>query len=195
MMAGFEIRKDPFQLRFHDRQLFALYDHFLTYFDLSKANEAFEMDPGLTVEPVNLDNVDDCENESFWVERMKRYLQEQPDYVNGFIFRDTVTTKPVGFLWVMFPGGNEFQYKVRKVDAFLFDVYVSPESRGCGICGKMFQYMFAYLKLRGVVTVALGVRVKNKSAIRAYEKQGGILKERRRFIQFFRRYNFPYYTV
>ena len=194
-MAGFEIRKDPFQLLFHNRQIFAFYDHYLTYFDLQKTTDTYELDPSLTVEQINLDNVEDCDNESFWIGRMKRYLQEQPNYVNGFVFRDAETQAPVGFLWVMYPGGNEFQYKIRKVDAFLFDVYVSPEHRGRGLCGKMFQYVFAYLKHRGAVTAGLAVRVKNTSAIRAYEKLGGVFKKRKKFIQFIRRFNFPYYSV
>ena len=95
----------------------------------------------------------------------------------------------------MYQGGNEFQYRVRKTDAFVFDVYVSPDLRGRGICGQMFKYVFQILKEKNRKMVALGVRANNESAIKAYKKLGGDFRKRKRFVQLFRRFNIPYYVV
>lgn len=194
MGIGFEIRKAPFSIRFRHRELYAFFDHHLMYFELTQ-EKALQYSDEWLAEAITIKNVDDCANEVFSCGRMKRYLLEQPDYVNGFLFREAKTGKTAGFLWIMYPGGNEFQYRVRKVDAFLFDVYVSPDFRGHGLCGQMFQYVFDYLKKNGKKTVALGVRTNNPSAIKAYKKAGGVIKARKRFIQLAHRYNIPYYSI
>ena len=190
-----EIKQHPFSLYFHQRQLFAYYDHYLMYFDLKKFMQTDQKNELWEMEEISIKNINDCDNEVFSLGRMKRYLATKQNHVKGFLFRNRITTKPCGFLWIMYPEENEFQYRVRKVDAFIFDVYVSPDCRGAGLCGYMFQLLFEFLIDISKYTVALGVRTDNPSAIRAYQKAGGEIKTRRRFIQLVHRYNIPYYTV
>ncbi|MBR4531221.1 GNAT family N-acetyltransferase [bacterium] len=194
MDKWFKIKKGPFSISFHNRELLAYYDHYLMYFDLDETN--IVPDSGKwTIEEISTDNVYDCSNDIFSCGRMKRYLLQKTDCVKGFLFREPVTNQVVGFLWAMCHGENEFQYRVRKADALIFDVYVSPKFRGLGICGEMFQHMFGYLKNQQLKMIVLGVRTDNASAIRAYKKLGGIIKSRKRWIQLCHRYNLPYYSV
>ena len=194
MSSAFEIQHNPFRLFFRKRQLFAFYDHYLMFFDLSKLNIPLK-DISWTVESINLNNVECCRNECFALGRMRNYLLKKKEHVDGFLFRDPKTEEAAGFIWIMYPKCNEFQYRIRKVDSFVFDVYVSPAYRGYGLCGQMFQHIFTHIKNKQLTAVALGVRTDNTSAIRAYEKAGGIIKSRKRYIQIVHRYNIPYYTV
>ena len=122
------------------------------------------------------------------------YLENQEKFVDGFICYDKDNV-PLGFMWVMYNGGNEFQYRVRKTDVFIFDVLVFETARGKGVCSKMFQYVFKYLRGKGIKSVRLGVRKNNINAMRAYDKIGGKKVCSRSFIQIFRRYNIPYFSV
>lgn len=194
MINRFEIRKSPFSIRFNRRELYAYYDHYVMNFDISGI-EHKQLEDCWVAERITEANIDYCENEAFSVNRMKRYMKEQPEYVDGFLFFNSKTEEPAGFVWVMYPGGNEFQYRIRRIDAFLFDVFVFPEYRGRNLCGQMFQYIFEILNIDEKKAVSLGVRTDNKSAIRAYKKAGGVVKSRKRYIQLCHRYNIPYYTV
>lgn len=194
MNKKFEIKRHPFSIRINNRELYAFYDHYLMYFDLCN-KENVELSSEWLFEKITEANIDNCKNETFSVGRMKRYLKEQSQFVEGFLARNMNTGTPAGFLWIMYPGGNEFQYRVRRVDAFLFDVYVFPEFRGKGLCGQLLYYVFDHLKENMKKTVALGVRTDNNSAIRAYQKAGGIIKSRRKYIQLCHRYDIPYYSV
>ena len=193
MSSLFEIQHSPFRFFFLKRQLYAYYDHYLMYFDLSKNHTKYSCD-SYSIESISLSNVEKCINESFAWGKMRSYLLNNRESVEGFLFQDK-NEERAGFMWLMYPKCNEFQYKVRNVDAFIFDVFVFPKFRGCGLCGSMFQYAFDHIKEKGKTTVALGVRTDNASAIRAYEKAGGVIKSRKRFIQLVHRYNFPYYSV
>ena len=192
--SAFEIQFSPFSFFFCKRQLYAYYDHYLMYFNLNEINTEYSNDKYFA-EKITLNNVDKCANECFSLGRMKKYLLNNGNFVEGFFFQERTTQEKAGFMWLMFPQCNEFQYRVRKVDAFIFDVFVFPNFRGCGLCGQMFQHVFDSLKKRGKNIVALGVRTDNTSAIRAYEKAGGVIKSRKRFIQLVHRYNIPYYSV
>ena len=192
---NFHIGKNNiFSIYYKNRQIFAWYDHYLIYFDLTeKISQDFP--DWLYAERINLDNVEQCKNNSFNVSRMRRYLIEQPDKIEGYLFKEKENHNVVGFLWEMFPNGNELQYRIRKVDAFLFDVFVSENYRGKGICGHMLSYVFSCAEKSQIKLVALGVRRNNTSAIRAYLKAGGVIRRKRKFIQLFHRYNVPYYKI
>lgn len=194
MKTNFEIRNHPFSIRYRNRELYAYYDHYLMYFDLRDINKVSASN-SWSVERITEDNIDACTNETFSVGRMKRYLREQSQYVEGYLARCKKSGKPAGFMWIMYPGGNEFQYRVRRVDAFIFDVYVFSEYRGRGLCGQMFQHVFELLRNNSKSVAALGVRTDNQSAIQAYQKAGGVIKSRRRYIQLCHRYDIPYYSV
>lgn len=57
-------------------------------------------------------------------------------------------------------------------EAFISHVWVSPEERGMGICGKMIQYINDFCFSKGFSYISLDVRCDNLSAIKSYEKNG-----------------------
>lgn len=177
------------------RQIFAFYNHWIFTFDINKLNNSFCYPQDIKAEKITLDNIEKCYLQNdFFVGRLEQYLKEQSHYVDGFLFYKDNT--PVGFLWVMYQGGNEFQYRIRNTDSFLFDACVFPEYRGQGICGIMFHYVFSYLKYeKKCQTASWGVRKNNISAIKSYKKLGGCIVGSRKFIQVVRKYNFPYYKI
>lgn len=182
-----------FSISFKNRQIIAFYNHWICSFCLTGNKVHF--DDSLIVKKINYDNLDECNGQKdFYVGRMKGYLENQSMYTEGFLFYKN--DEPAGFVWVMYPGGNEFQYKVRKTDAFIFDVSVFEKFRGEGICGKMLLYLFNYLEIeKNAKEVKLAVRKNNVNAIRAYKKAGGVFVRSCRFFQIARRFNIPYYTV
>ena len=195
MKLNLEIKNEEvYSIYYAKRQLYAFYKHYIYSFDLTNIKP--RMPDDIKVERITPDNVSLCERGPYHVPRMIKYLKEQPDFVDGFLFFDKISGKLLGFRWIMYKGGNEFQYRIRKTDAFFFDDYVVEECRGRGIYGKMYQWLFHYLKYeKGCKNACLAVRRNNKSAIRADEKAGGIITAKPNFIQIFRRYNIPYYKV
>ena len=64
------------------------------------------------------------------------------------------------------------EYRIRNIDAYIFDVYVNRMYRGHGFAGEMIRQLMNYLHGKGVQTVHLAVSVSNESAIKAYKKAG-----------------------
>ena len=177
-----------------NRQILAYYNHFIFKFDLLKYSPT-RCDRSISAIRICDDNISYCYNQNdFYVGRMIGYLHTQAKYTEGFLFyKDGV---PVGFIWVMYSGGNEFQYRVRNTPAFLFDLCVFEEFRGQGICGTILSHIFNYLKNdKKLKEVQLAVRKNNHKAIRAYQKAGGIIIRSCGFLQIVRKYNLPYHKV
>lgn len=193
----FLIKKIPY-LSFEvlGRQVAGLYNHYIYRFDLDSLdmNKSETGAPEITARHINLDCLYLCEHSTFAVREMRQYLTKQEQFVDGFLFVNS-NQELLGYLWVMYRGGNENQYRVRNSEAFLFDIYVSEAHRGKGICGCMLKWMFLFLREKHIKLVRLAVRTNNTSAIKAYEKAGGLREKQSCFVQFFRRFNVPYYKV
>ena len=87
-------------------------DHYLISFRLSSqpgTNNTLR----LIRKKITEENLNDCMQNTFSVERMKEYLSTQP--VQGFIYYSE-DKKPVGFLWIMFKGGVFFEQGARRCD-------------------------------------------------------------------------------
>lgn len=185
-----------FSVSINKRQVLAFYNHWICGFNLLD-NKVTSYNPnrGISIVRINEDNIGDCLLQTdFYVGRMKNYLHNQSEYTDGFLFYKN--NVPVGFIWVMYPGGNEFQYRVRRSQAFIFDVCVYKEYRGQGLCGEFMSLVFKYLKEeKGLIEVKLAVRKNNINAIRAYKKAGARIVGSCRFIQIARKYNIPYHKV
>ena len=192
----FKVLFDPiFKIQYKNRQILAYYNHWIYSFQIGEQTKD-KNHYSLEGEIITLDNLHECEKQNdYLVSRLQKYLVEQKEYVQGFLFRDK-NKEVVGFIWVMYAGGNEFQYRVRRTKAFIYDVCVFESYRGKGICGKMFEVLFEYLKSqKGIDQVSLAVRKNNHRALKAYNKIGGHISCSRRFIQLARKYNIPYYSV
>ena len=67
----------------------------------------------------------------------------------------------------MHKGGNEIQYRIRNIDAFIFDAFVSESYRGKSFVGEMIKCL-ADKELADNIKMYLAVRTDNHSAIKAY---------------------------
>ena len=110
----------------------------------------------------------------------------------GFIFSDA--GRPVGTIWVMYQGANDIEYRIRRIEAYIFDVYINENYRGNGYAGEMICLLMKYLHERGINSSYLAVAKTNKSAIRAYKKVGFKSIVDKKFARVLR-VNIPYHEL
>lgn len=170
---------DNFAIRIKERAVFEYCNHYLIKFEL--ANCSYIDHPEIYFVEITKNNVSDCIGMGFSVERMKKYLLEQNLYMKGYIYYSKNGNKPVGCVWVAFKGADEFQYRIRYVDAFGFDFAVNPSYRGQGIVGFMIHELLILLKEKGINSLYASVRKNNKSALRAYNKFGATIVSNKKF--------------
>lgn len=170
-----------FAIRVNERAAFEYCDHYLMKFSIQncRCREHSE----LYCVAATPENVDDCDGFGFSVNRMKDYLHHQNDRMKGFVYYSRIDNTPVGCIWVAYKGANEFQYRIRKVDAFGFNFAVRSEYRGQGIIGFMIYELLRKLEQEGIDTSYASVRRNNRSALRAYEKCGAVIISRRKFFR------------
>lgn len=172
-------RSENFPIRLKQRTVFEYCDHFLMKFSLDTCGSV--VPPEIYRANISLSNVDDCYGMGFSVVRMKRYLQKQSAHMKGYMYYSRMNDNPVGCVWVAYKGANEFQYRIRKIDAFGFDFAVNSAYRGQGIVGFMIYELLLSLKNEGIDALYASVRKNNPSALRAYEKIGAVIVESKRF--------------
>ena len=119
-----------------------------------------------------------------------RLLRKNKGLCDVFVFLDSDGNK-VGTASVMYKGGNDFEYRIRNVDAFIYNVFTAVEHRGRGYAVDMMKHVMAFLHAKGIDKVYLAVSTNNKPAIRAYVKAGFIVERDSSFIRVLR-VNIPY---
>lgn len=182
-MAFFSIdRSGNFSIRLKQRTVFEYCDHFLMRFVLADCRCVNH--PEVYRVNISLSNVDDCNGLGFSVVRMRNYLLKQSAHMKGYIYYNKIDNNPVGCVWVAYKGANEFQYRIRKIDAFGFDFAVNNAYRGQGIVGFMIYELLLSLENEGIDVLYASVRKNNKSAIRAYEKIGAVIVGTKKFYRF-----------
>ncbi len=127
------------------------------------------------------------------VSNLKRLISANGSLCEGFIFCEPDGTK-AGTIWVMYKGGDDLEYRIRNTEAYIFDVYVKESCRGKGYAGMMIRLLMEYLHQKGISSAVLAVSVKNKSAIRAYEKTGFQTVDTLTFMRLLK-VNIPYHTL
>ena len=100
----------------------------------------------------------------------------------------------LGTLSVMYRGGNELEYRIRHIDAFIYNLAVMETYRGRGVAGIMLERLFITLADRGYKDVYLAVSTDNTSAIRAYEKAGFVVEDMKSFVRTLK-INIPYHAL
>lgn len=151
-------------------RLLEICDHYLICFQQNPQLQAVP-DMQLRKERIYPENLKCCEQQAYSVDRMKEYLMSEP--AEGFLYYSEETGEPVGFLWVMFRGGNELQYRVRNIDAFGFDFFVFPQYRGRGLIRFMIKDTLRYLEeMHQIDKLFASVRRNNEAALNAYRKAG-----------------------
>ena len=124
---------------------------------------------------------------------LERAVKNNKSFVKGFIFKNSAGCK-AGTIWVMFRGGNDIEYKIRNIEAYIFNVYVNQAYRGNGFAGEMIYQLMNILHLKGIENAYLAVSIKNSSAIKAYEKVGFVNVYDRKFARVLK-INIPYHIL
>lgn len=114
-----------------EHRLFEICDHYLISFSLESMEMNFQ-NVNLVSEKITKDNVHYLKNSGFNYNTMCKYIISYSDSVDGFIFFTNDTHEPVGYIWVMYTGGNEAQYRIRHIDAFgfYFLFFLNIEGKG-----------------------------------------------------------------
>lgn len=94
----------------------------------------------------------------------------------------------------MYRGADDLEYRIRNIDAYIFDVYVNNLHRGKGYAGEMIRQLMEYLHDKGINTAYLAVSMSNSSAIRAYKKTGFTTVADKKFVRFLK-INIPYHKL
>lgn len=100
----------------------------------------------------------------------------------------------VGTLSLMYRGGNELEYRIRNIDAFVYNLAVLPEWRGRGYAGAMITSLASVLRPKGIDSIYLAVSEDNAAAIHAYNKVGFETVCKKMFVRTFK-LNIPYYAL
>ena len=123
-------------------------------------------------------------------ETARSLLSKNKGLCDVFIFRD-FNEVIVGTVSVMYRNGNELEYKIRKVDAFIYNVLINEKYRGRGYAGEMLYLLSEYLHGKSIDKAYLAVSTNNSPAIRAYEKVGFLTEYDSSFIRILK-VNIPY---
>lgn len=127
---------------------------------------------------------------TYSVETAKDLLAKNKGKCDVFIFYDS-NEDVVGTLSVMYKNGNDIEYKIRKADAFIYNVLTEEKHRGRGYAGEMLRLLSEYLYGKSIDKAYLAVSTNNTSAIRAYEKVGFVTEYDSSFIRVLK-VNIPY---
>ena len=100
----------------------------------------------------------------------------------------------IGTIWVMYKGSDDLEYRIRNIDAYIFDVFINNAYRGRGYAGEMIRQLMRYLHGKGIDTAHLAVSVSNESAIRAYKKTGFTIVKDLNFARILK-INIPYHIL
>ncbi len=180
------------KLLINGRAAFVYCDHFLMKLSLERINCNWDKYASLHWEIISHNNIADCELVGCTTKKILKYLFPQSDTTRGYIYYDG--KDPVGCLWLAFKGANEYEYRVRNVDAFGFDFEVREEYRSRGIIGYMIYTTLLELKKEGIFELYISVRKNNKAALKAYNKVGAKIVKTTRWIRIGGK-NIPYLKV
>ena len=127
---------------------------------------------------------------TYSVKTAKDILSRNKGKCDVFIFHDS-NENVVGTLSVMYNNGNDIEYKIRKADAFIFNVLTDEKYRGRGYAGEMLRLLSHYLHGKSIDKAYLAVSTNNLPAIRAYKKVGFVTEYDSSFIRVLK-INIPY---
>lgn len=126
------------------------------------------------------------------IQNLIRLVRKNPGKCEGFKLVDG--EKSIGTIWVMYKDSDDLEYKIRNIEAYVFDVYVNNDYRGHGYAGEMIRQLMRYLHGRGIDTAYLAVSTANDSAIKAYKKTGFVTVEDLSFVRALK-INIPYHVL
>lgn len=124
----------------------------------------------------------------------KKIINENVGKCETYILKDMITQNSIGIVSVMLKGGDELEYKIRDIDAFIYNVMINESVRGRGYAGVMIKKLGLALKSKNINEAYLAVSTDNPSAIRAYQKVGFEVVGEKLFMRTLKR-NIPYYSI
>ena len=131
---------------------------------------------------------------TYSVELQRKLIETNIGKCDTFLLQGCFEQKPIGICSVMYKNGDELEYKIRNVDAFIYNVKIDSEYRGKGYAKEMLKYVGMYLRYRGINYMYLAVSTDNINAIKAYKKTGFKIVSEKYFIRILRK-NIPYHTI
>lgn len=189
-------KRENYTICLFEHRLFEICDHLLISFSLhgfpEEQIQRFEgYDSRLTTEAVSEDNLHYLKGSDFNYNTMHHYIVDKTEPAEGFVTFTKDTHEPVGFIWLMYKGGSEAQYRIRNIDAFGFYFFVFPKFRGNQYIEYFIYNMLKYLKTKKIEKLYASVRKNNAAALRAYEKAGMKIEAPKKFYRFIK-WRIPY---
>ncbi len=175
------------------KNILQIYQHHVM--KLNYVDVAINERPNLSLRPIDQSTIEEelqPIGTTVTITNLTHLLLKNGSLCEGFIFSDI--GRPVGTIWVMYQGANDIEYRIRHIDAYIFDVYVNENYRGNGYAGEMLCLLMKYLHKRGIDCSYLAVAKTNKSAIKAYKKAGFKSVADKKFARILR-INIPYHEL
>lgn len=123
----------------------------------------------------------------------RKWIENDYPYAEGYRFLNS-EDKQIGSCWVMFEGGDEKLYKIRKCQSYIFRLEVDEEYRGHGYSKMIMSDMVNAIKGHGLDKMCLTCATKNTKALNLYKGIGMKIKDRKIFVRVFD-HNLPYYSL
>ena len=173
-------------LRIFGKNVISFFCHYI----MSMSYDEMELgDVSLSIELVTY-NSEDMIDGTLKTHVLKKIVSRNKGFCDVFVFKNH-QSRVVGTVSVMYKGGREIEYKVKKIEAFIFNVYVKEAFRGNGYAGEMIKLVMEYLHEKSINEVYLAVSNNNNSAISAYKKIGFKIRLQSFFVRILK-INVPY---
>ncbi|MBR5948719.1 MAG: GNAT family N-acetyltransferase [Clostridia bacterium] len=182
-------------IKLFGKNIFAVYSHYIMRITASSAARSDD-EGNYSLKSLNLSEFDSkllC-GSTLGVPALKRLSGSNGENCEGFVLTSCSSDETLGTIWLMYRGGNDIEYRIRNIDAYIFDVFVSPSERGKGIAGIMIAKIMNHLKEQGIDSAYLAVSKKNTSAIKAYRKSGFEICSEKAFARVLK-VNIPYHKL
>lgn len=191
MKKFFSIDKtENYTICLFEHRLFEICDHYLISFSLDRFSMKFPYDL-LNMERIDKNNIQYLKNIGYNYITMSKYILEEKEPIDAFMFFTKDKHEPVGCIWVMYKGGNEAQYRIRNIDAFGFHFAVFPKFRGNRYIEYFIYRLLKHIEKKGIKKLYASVRKNNESALRAYSRSGMKIESSKRFYRFIK-WRIPY---
>ncbi len=171
-------------------KIYSFREHWIMQCDYSDKN--IKIQNQLYIKSIK--SIDELIDGTYSINLQKKVWMHNKDFCRTYILKETESQNTVGIASIMFKGGNELEYKIRNVEAFIFNVYIKPEYRGKGYAQVLLSHIQAELHHESIDSVYLAVSKDNESAISAYKKINFKVVGTKKFIRILR-HNVPYYSI
>ena len=176
------------KIRINNKIIFETFHHNIFELDLKKHDINIS---SLKMNEITENNIEEVGNAIG--NTTKKWIKNKYPYVKGFFFTDAMHNN-VGSCWIMFKGGNEKLYKVRKHESLIFRLGVEEKYRGLGYSKEILNSVVYYLKTKDINNTCLDCSTKNHIANNLYMSFGFKKIKRIFFVRLFNR-NIPYFSL